>query len=98
VGTGVEESTYRRWKTWHERLLICFARSLDSLKKQLGLKAKDCPSVTPSSAHPENGQTPGKKGPPLAQIVRIIVNGNFWRSTHFACLSGISSAKLALNP
>ena len=85
IEVDVEESTILRWKAWYARIQTHFDQCIASLRKQL--VPEGSPSVAPSSAHQENGHIIGRARPMLSQIVRVIVNGNFWSSTQLACLS-----------
>jgi hypothetical protein len=87
IDADVEESTILRWKAWYANILVRFDQCLASLRKQLEMEPRESPSVAPSSAHQQDGQKKSRKHPKLAQIVRVIVNGNFWPSTQLAFVS-----------
>jgi hypothetical protein len=83
----VEESTLWRWRKWYQEIQEWMKYCVASLKLQLNMEAKTGLSIQPLPVHPDNGQKGVGNRLRLTQIVRILVNSNFWRSTRFAFLS-----------
>jgi hypothetical protein len=74
---GVEDSTIRRWKEWYKNIRIRFDQCVASLKEQYKLEPGEDMSVLTSTAHQPYGHRHSNNSPTLAQIVQIIINGNF---------------------